>query len=241
MAAAPVAALVAEADVAKAVINTAIVADVLTPVARVKAVAVMVIAPVAGGPESALVWSLHPRARHPVIAAWTPGPVSGRPEITVVGRRRLVVVGQRRRRLIRVGHRLSAVAGIVRALIRLLGIGAVWSTLPGAQNLCVGAVRDGGKVGRCRVRSLALRGRLVVIRRDRGRIRVASGGKQHYRQSKQRQTSKSRITHDFNLQSSWMLSEAKGAKQSTIDHLRDGVSAGRPAARIGRGYWLAGW
>jgi hypothetical protein len=113
MSAAPVAALVANADVPEAVIDTAIVADVLTPVAGVKAIAVVVIAPVAGGPKSALVRSLHPRAWHPVIAVLTPGPISGRPEITVVGWRWLVVVGQRWRRLIRVGYGLSAIAGIV--------------------------------------------------------------------------------------------------------------------------------
>jgi hypothetical protein len=113
----PVAALVANADVPKAVINTAIVANVLTPVSAVKTVVVMPVAPVTGGPQSALVGSLHPRAWHPIIAVLTPGPVSGRPEIAVVGSRWLVVVGQWRRRLIRVGYGLRAVAGIVRALI----------------------------------------------------------------------------------------------------------------------------
>ena len=69
MAAAPVAALVANADVAKTVIDTAIVANVLTPVAGVKSVGVIPVAPIARGPQSALVWSLYPRAGHPVIAA----------------------------------------------------------------------------------------------------------------------------------------------------------------------------
>jgi hypothetical protein len=79
MSAAPVAALVAETDIAKAVIDAAIVADVRAPVATVKAVAVIVVAPVAGGPESALVGSLDPPAGHPVVAALTPCPVAGRP------------------------------------------------------------------------------------------------------------------------------------------------------------------
>ena len=50
MAAAPVAALVANADVAKTVIDTAIVANVLTPVAGVKSIGVIRVAPIAGGP-----------------------------------------------------------------------------------------------------------------------------------------------------------------------------------------------
>ena len=50
MAAAPVTALVADADISKSVVDAAIVADVGAPVATVKAVAVMVVAPVAGGP-----------------------------------------------------------------------------------------------------------------------------------------------------------------------------------------------
>jgi len=120
MAAAPVAALVAKSYIAKAVVHAAIVADVGTPVAAVKAVAVMVIAPIARGPKSALVGSLDPHAGHPVISAITPSPVAGRPEVVVAGSGRLVVFGQRRGRLIRVFNRLSAIAGIVRALVIVL-------------------------------------------------------------------------------------------------------------------------
>ena len=117
MAATPVAALIADTDIAKAVVDAAIVADMRTPVATVKAIAVVVVAPVAGGPESALVGSLNPSAGHPVVARWSIAPVSGRPQIVVTGSRRLVVVGQGRRRLRSVGHWLSTVAWIVRALV----------------------------------------------------------------------------------------------------------------------------
>ena len=68
MATAPVASLVAEANVAKAVIDAAIEADVRTPIATVKAIAVVPVAPVAGGPKSTLVGSLNPPAGHPVVA-----------------------------------------------------------------------------------------------------------------------------------------------------------------------------
>jgi hypothetical protein len=117
MAAAPVAALVAIAAVAIAVIDAAIVADVQAPIAAVEAVAVMTEAPVAGGPESALIGSLNPPAGNPVITGWSPCPVAGRPEIAVAGILRLIVFGQRRRRLFGVGHRLSAIAGIIRTLV----------------------------------------------------------------------------------------------------------------------------
>jgi len=115
--AAPVAALVADADIAKAVVHAAIEADMRTPVATVKPIAVIVVAPVAGRPQRALVGSLHPSAGNPIIAALTPGPVAGRPQIAVAGSRRLVVVGQGRRRLVGVFDRLRAVTGIVRTLI----------------------------------------------------------------------------------------------------------------------------
>jgi len=50
VAAAPEAALVSKANVAKAVIDTAIEADVTAPIAAVEAVVVMPVTPVAGGP-----------------------------------------------------------------------------------------------------------------------------------------------------------------------------------------------
>jgi hypothetical protein len=144
MAAAPVAALVAEADVTKAIVNTAVVTDVRAPVATVEPVTVIVVAPVAGGPESALVGSLHPSAGNPVVATSTPCPVAGGPEIAVAGSLGLLVVGQGRRRLICVCHRLSAVAGIVRALIIvLIGGLVVGATRVRRRSALLGGVRHG--------------------------------------------------------------------------------------------------
>jgi hypothetical protein len=117
MAAAPVTALVADADVAETVVDAAVEADVRTPIATIKAVAAMPEAPISGRPESALVGSLDPPAGHPVVACRRISPVTWRPKVAVAGSRRLVIVGQRRRRLGSIGHRLNAVAGIVRALI----------------------------------------------------------------------------------------------------------------------------
>jgi len=113
MAAAPISAFIADAEVAKAVVDTAIVADVWTPIAAVKAVAIVVVAPVAGGPKSTLVGSLDPDAGYPVITALRPGPVSGSPEIVVAWGGRLFIVGQGWGRLVGVLDRLCAVARIV--------------------------------------------------------------------------------------------------------------------------------
>jgi hypothetical protein len=137
MAATPVAALVAIAAVAIAVIDAAIVADVQAPVAAIEAVAVMPEAPVAGGPESALVRSLNPSARYPVVPGWSPCPVTGRPEIAVAGSRWLIVFGHRRRRLIGVGHRLSAIARIIGSLIVRAAVVGLW----GALLACINCLR----------------------------------------------------------------------------------------------------
>ena len=113
VAATPVPPLVAEADVTKTVVDAAIVADVLTPVATVEPVVVMPVAPVARCPQCALIGSLNPHAGHPVIISLSPGPVARRPEIVVAGSLRLVVVGQRRRRLVSGIHRLLSVTRII--------------------------------------------------------------------------------------------------------------------------------
>ena len=115
--AAPVAALVAVAGVTKAVVDAAIVADVLAPVATVEPVRVIPIAPVAGGPKCALVGSLNPCAGHPIIAVRRPGPVARRPDVVVAGIVRLVVVEKGRRRLVCGVFRLLSVARIVGRLV----------------------------------------------------------------------------------------------------------------------------
>ena len=118
--AAPIAALVAEADVAKAVIDAAIVADMRTPVTPIKSIMVMRVAPVAGGPERALVGSFNPHAGNPIVAHRGIAPIAGSPKIIVAGSLRLVIVGQRRWRLIGCLYRLLAVARIVGFLSRPL-------------------------------------------------------------------------------------------------------------------------
>jgi hypothetical protein len=191
MAAAPVAALVAKANVAKAVIDAAIVADILAPVAVVKPIMVMPVAPVSGRPERTLIRRLDPCAGHPVIAGWPPGPVSGRPQVAVAGSRGLVVVGQGRRRLGSGVFRLLAVPRIIRALVRRLGVGAVRS---GRRSALRGTVRrgrrsarigrDGGRVVGSRVRGLILYAGLAGVVGSLILTLGASDGKKYYRHGK---------------------------------------------------------
>jgi hypothetical protein len=113
VAATPVTAFIAEADVAEPVVDPAIVADVPAPIPAVEAVAVMPITPVAGGPECTLVRGLNPRARYPIKALGSPGPIAGCPDIVVARSWRLVVVGQGRWWLGCVLCRLLSISGIV--------------------------------------------------------------------------------------------------------------------------------
>ena len=89
----PVAALVAESNIAEAIVDAAVVADVPAPIAAVKLVAVVSPSPVARRPESALVRSLNPCTRHPVVAPSRPGPIAGRPQVPVTGSLWLVIGG----------------------------------------------------------------------------------------------------------------------------------------------------
>lgn len=91
-AAAPVSAVEAYAEVAEAVVDTAVVANVGAPVACVPEVAAVAVAPVAGGPESAGVGRCDPGARNPLVTVAGPCPVAGGPYIAIAGSGGLVVV-----------------------------------------------------------------------------------------------------------------------------------------------------
>src|SRR5580658_9432230 len=124
----PVAAEVADADIAEAVINSAVVADVPSPVAGVKAVVAPIPTPIRRRPKRAIVGRFNPRAGNPVVATAPPGPVARGPHIARTGRGRLVVFRQFGRRLRRLFESLFAgllirgglVAGLLR--VRLLRI-----------------------------------------------------------------------------------------------------------------------
>ncbi len=84
----------ADATVTEAVVNTAVEADMRTPVAAVEDEGAPAPAPVAGGPEQTIGGGLHPDAGDPVIATRTVGPVARRPKIAIAGAERLRVHGQ---------------------------------------------------------------------------------------------------------------------------------------------------
>jgi hypothetical protein len=96
----PVAAVIADAGVAKAVVDAAIEAYVAAPVAAMKAPAIVVPAPVGGGPESTVVGRGAPCAGNPVIARRRPAPVAGSPDVVGFGGFRLIVDGQGWRRFV---------------------------------------------------------------------------------------------------------------------------------------------
>jgi hypothetical protein len=87
----PVTAVIAVAGVAETIVNAAIETNMKTPVPAVEAVAVVVEAPVAGRPESAIVGWSAPRAGNPIVSGRRPAPVAGRPEIVGLGGFGLIV------------------------------------------------------------------------------------------------------------------------------------------------------
>jgi hypothetical protein len=98
--AAPIAAVIADPGVAKAVVDPAVKADVGTPEAAVEAVSLVIPAPVAWGPEGAVVRRSAPCSGDPVVAGGSPVPVTGGPDIVGRGGFRLLVDGQGRGRLV---------------------------------------------------------------------------------------------------------------------------------------------
>ncbi len=192
VASAPVAALVAVTCVAIAVVDAAIVADVLAPIAGVIPVGIIPIAPVARGPQCALVGSLNPCAGNPVVAVWRPGPVPGRPDIAVARILWLVVVRQGRGRLVRGVFRLFPVARIVRRLI----LRWIRDIAPfGSRSTRV--IWSGGQISRGRIRTLILCARLVIIRLSRGLILVTTDSRKSDSQRKQQKPLKSKRVRHF--------------------------------------------
>ncbi len=92
----PVAAEVADTDVAEAVVDAAVEADVGPPVAVMEGVTAAVVTPVRRRPEGTVVGRWAPRAGDPVITGVGVTPVTGRPEVVGFGSGRLVVLRKRR-------------------------------------------------------------------------------------------------------------------------------------------------
>jgi hypothetical protein len=94
-AAAPFAAAKALAAVSKAVVDSAVEADMRAPVTAVPNVEAVVPSPVSRSPQQARVGSFHPSAGYPVVAIVViPGPIAGSPHIAFAGANGLLVNGQ---------------------------------------------------------------------------------------------------------------------------------------------------
>jgi hypothetical protein len=96
----PIAPVVADAGVAKAVVDASVIADVGAPEAAVEAVSSVVRAPVAWGPEGAVIRRSAPCTGDPVIAGRSPIPVAGGPDVVGLRGFGLLVDGQGRRGLV---------------------------------------------------------------------------------------------------------------------------------------------
>ena len=120
----PEATLVTNADKAEAVVYTAVVAHVTSPIAAVPAVAAAGIPPPARRPERTLKRRRHPIAGDVIVPGVRVVPIAGGPEVVGSGSNRLLIVRQRWRRLLRDGNawvEQVAVQLIVLAGVRLVG------------------------------------------------------------------------------------------------------------------------
>jgi hypothetical protein len=149
--AAPIAAVVADAGVAEAVVDAAVKADVGAPESAVKAPASVIPAPVARGPEGAVVGWGTPGPRDPVVAGGSPVPVAGGPDVVGRGGFRLLIDGQGWWGLVGVFDRrgfafLVELLGSLRVLVGLVLVGRgrsgllrrilLWRILLGGILLC---------------------------------------------------------------------------------------------------------
>lgn len=94
----PIAALVAEANIAEAVVDAAVVADVATPISTVKSVPPAIITPIGRCPQGPLVRCIDPRAGHPIVVPPSVVPIPRGPDIVVTRSWRLLVLRQWGRR-----------------------------------------------------------------------------------------------------------------------------------------------
>jgi len=126
----PVAAVITDPGVAEAIVDTAVEADMQSPEAPVEAVAAVVEAPIAGGPERAVIGWSAPGAWYPVVAGGSPVPVAGRPDVVGCRGHGLLINGEWRRRLIGVFDGLAltffvelvvSLSVLISLVLRLIG------------------------------------------------------------------------------------------------------------------------
>jgi hypothetical protein len=97
---APVSTEVTNADVAEAVVDASVEANVRTPIAAVKCVTIVVVTPIGRRPESTVVRRGAPYAGNPVVTFRARCPVARRPEVVWIGSGWLIVLWERWRRVV---------------------------------------------------------------------------------------------------------------------------------------------
>jgi hypothetical protein len=95
----PIGAVVPAARVTVAIVDAPVVADVRRPISSMPAIVAIFRSPPGGRPESSYVRRQDPGGWNPVEAGACVIPVAGRPNVIVAGAGRLLIIGQRRRRL----------------------------------------------------------------------------------------------------------------------------------------------
>jgi hypothetical protein len=91
----PISALIADARITVAIVDAAVETDLGTPISGIPDVDAVAPAPIARSPEQTDCRDLYPCAWDPVVAIIPVRPISGCPDKTFGGTRRLLVHGQR--------------------------------------------------------------------------------------------------------------------------------------------------
>jgi hypothetical protein len=142
----PISSFVAAAPVTEAVIDAAVVADMLTPISMVPLIATTPERPVRRRPKRANIGSNHPYAGHPVIAGGSVRPATGRPHVILAGTFGLAVLGNRRRRLFGRDRRFGGIGvagvGVVVLIVRLV-VGLIVVLICRRRRCLVGSFRWG--------------------------------------------------------------------------------------------------
>jgi hypothetical protein len=118
----PIAAFIAAADITLPVIDTAVIADMRTPIAVVPVIAASRKRPVGRRPERADVGSDDPHPGHPIVTGGGMSPVAGCPEVILAWTFGLGVLGDRRWWLFCLLGRLLII-GVARARVVIVVIG----------------------------------------------------------------------------------------------------------------------
>ena len=176
----PIPAFITPAGISEAIIYTAIEADMRSPIAMVQAIVTFIESPIGRGPKSSDPWGNYPCAWRPVVAIVGIGPIAGRPDVVFTGARRLRIIRQRWRWLIRHNGLIVESLLILCVLLVIFRVrGVVGSGRAGGWRI-TRVISRCGSLGRRIVRSRCLRCSLLrrslrsVCGRDIRRRRITA-------------------------------------------------------------------